>query len=317
MNKDLKEYKKILNNSISYNIQKAMNTHDNKLDNILKKMHDDNETSLNLIYSLKKNTDDLVKKIDYLENLILDLKKNHFSNNSLEDLSKESSKDSSKESSKDLSKESSKDSSKESSKELSKESLSKESLSKESLSKESLSKESLSKDLSKESLSKESSKDLSKNGSKKNLSKKLSKDLSKDSSNDYNFNYKDLKEEYIELDFNFVKTCLDSANIESDIKMFKKMYIDNIPKEYYPIRHIKKKFQYWLDGHMNDDDTNATYIKNTILNNIEKYYLKVNIYENYVNDLDQFLKNQDYINKLHDEKYKDKFLSKIILIIDI
>jgi len=312
MNKDLKEYKKILNNSISYNIQKAMNTHDNKLDNILKKMHDDNETSLNLIYSLKKNTDDLVKKIDYLENLILDLKKNHFSNNSLEDSSKDLSKESSKESSKDSSKDLSKESSKESSKDLSKESLSKESLSKESLSKESLSK-----DLSKESLSKESSKDSSKNGSKKNSSKKSSKDLCKDLSNDYNFNYKDLKEEYIELDFNFVKSCLDSANIESDIKMFKKMYIDNIPKEYYPIRHIKKKFQYWLDGHMNDDDTNATYIKNTILNNIEKYYLKVNIYENYVNDLDQFLKNQDYINKLHDEKYKDKFLSKIILIIDI
>jgi len=312
MNKDLKEYKKILNNSISYNIQKAMNTHDNKLDNILKKMHDDNETSLNLIYSLKKNTDDLVKKIDYLENLILDLKKNHFSNNSLEDSSKDLSKESSKESSKDSSKDLSKESSKESSKDLSKESLSKESLSKESLSKESLSK-----DLSKESLSKESSKDSSKNGSKKNSSKKSSKDLCKDLSNDYNFNYKDLKEEYIELDFNFVKSCLDSANIESDIKMFKKMYIDNIPKEYYPIRHIKKKFQYWLDGNMNDDDTNATYIKNTILNNIEKYYLKVNIYENYVNDLDQFLKNQDYINKLHDEKYKDKFLSKIILIIDI
>jgi hypothetical protein len=131
------------------------------------------------------------------------------------------------------------------------------------------------------------------------------------------YKYKDVKEESIELDYDFIKSCLESANIHNDIKIFKKIYIDNIPKEYYPIRHIKKKFQYWKDNHMNDDDSNGTYIKNTILKNIEYCYLKVNIYENYNNNIDQLLKNQEHINKLREEKYKDKLLLKIISIINI
>jgi S-adenosylmethionine synthetase len=68
---------------------------------------------------------------------------------------------------------------------------------------------------------------------------------------------------------------------------------------------------------MIDDDTNGTYIKNIVLRNIEKCYLKVNLIDNYMNDMDQFLKNQDHINKLSEEKYKDKFLAKIISIISI
>ena len=99
--------------------------------------------------------------------------------------------------------------------------------------------------------------------------------------------------------------------------MFKKMYIDPIAKEYYPIRHIKKKYQYWYDGHMIDDDSNGTYIKNTIIKNIEECYLNVNTYENYMDDMDQFVKNQEHINKLNEQKYKDKFLLKIIQIISI
>ena len=129
--------------------------------------------------------------------------------------------------------------------------------------------------------------------------------------------YKDLKEEFFDLDYDFVKSCLDNTNIQNDIKIFKKMYIDNVSKEYYPIRHMKKKFQYWRDEHMNDDDSNGNYIKNTVLKNIENCYLKINIFENYTNDMDKFLKNQDHINKLNEEKYKDKFLSKIISIINI
>jgi len=129
--------------------------------------------------------------------------------------------------------------------------------------------------------------------------------------------YKDLKEEYFNLDYNFVKSCLDNTNIQNDIKIFRKIYIDNVPKEYYPIRHIKKKFQYWNDDHMNDDDSSGTYIKNIVLKNIQKCYLQINIYENYTNDVDQFLKNQEHINKLREEKYKDSFLSKIVSIINI
>ena len=131
------------------------------------------------------------------------------------------------------------------------------------------------------------------------------------------FNYKELKRESFDLDNFFVKECLSNASLNDDIKMFKKMYIDDISKEHYPIRHMKKKFQYWCDGHMVDDDTNGTYIKNTILKNIEECYFKVNQYDNYTNDIEQFLKNQEHINKLSEQKYKDKFLQKIIQIISI
>ena len=157
-----------------------------------------------------------------------------------------------------------------------------------------------------------------KNITEKNIKDENIKDENiKEENIENNFKYKDLKEECFTLDYNFVKSCLDNTNIQCDIKIFKKIYIDEIPKEYYPIRHIKKKFQYWKDNHMNDDDSNGTYIKNTVLKNIEQCYLKINIFENYTNDMDQFLKNQDHINKLREEKYKDKFLSKIISIINI
>jgi hypothetical protein len=117
-------------------------------------------------------------------------------------------------------------------------------------------------------------------------------------------------------DIDFTKKCLHYCNIEGDLKLFKKMYVENVPKEYYPIRHIKKKFQYWLDGHMNDD-LNGTYIITTIIKNIEKIYLKINTFDNYISDMDQFFKNQEHINSLSEQKYKDKFLSKIIQLTNI
>jgi hypothetical protein len=158
-----------------------------------------------------------------------------------------------------------------------------------------------------------------------NIKNKINKDkILKNESNDVllneeniGFNYKEIKRENYLLDNNFVKESLDMSNINGDIQIFKKIYIDNIPKEYYPIRHIKKKLQYWLNNTMNDDDSIGTYIKNTILKNIEECYLKVNNYDNYVDNIDQFLKNQEHISKLREEKYKDKFLSKIISIITI
>jgi hypothetical protein len=129
-------------------------------------------------------------------------------------------------------------------------------------------------------------------------------------------NFKELKIEKFDIDDNFIKNCLSESNIESDLKIFKKIYIDNVAKEFYPIRHIKKKYQYWLHGEMKDDDKNGSYIKNTIIKNIELCYTSVNTLDNYV-DIDIFLKNQDYINIINDEKYKDNFLIRISEIIKI
>jgi hypothetical protein len=158
------------------------------------------------------------------------------------------------------------------------------------------------------------------NLTEKNISKDLQKTFSEEimeSDNLLSLNYKDFKCESFILDTEFVKKCLDMNNINGDILLFKRLYIDDIPKEYYPIRHIKKKFQYWYDGHMNDDDNSGTYIKNTIIKNIEQCYLRINNDDNYGNDIEQFLRNQEHINKLTEQKYKDKILSKVISIIDL
>jgi len=129
--------------------------------------------------------------------------------------------------------------------------------------------------------------------------------------------YKDLKRELFNFDELFIKDCLNLCSLQGDLKIFKKMYIDGVSKEFYPIRHIKKKIQYWLNNHMNDDDVNGTYVKNIIIKNIEDCYLVINTFDNYENNINQLLKNQEHINKLSEEKYKDKLLNKIINIITI
>jgi hypothetical protein len=244
------DIKKIVTNSISYNINKKMNIYDGKLDSIIKNLDNNIDCTKNIIEILKLNNNNLEQKIENLEekiynleNIILNLNLNFKKNEKIESCKND---------------------------------------------------------------------EIIKNMEE---TKNIITSLNNENVNENK--YKDLKEESFNLDNNFVKSCLDSTNIQSDIKIFKKMYIDNIPKEYYPIRHIKKKFQYWCDNHMNDDDTNGSYIKNIILKNIEQCYLKINVFDNYTNDIDQFLKNQEHINKLSEEKYKDKFLSKIISIINI
>jgi len=132
-----------------------------------------------------------------------------------------------------------------------------------------------------------------------------------------NLIYKDLKLEDIELDIIFIKKCLHAQSLSSDLKIFKKIYIDNIPCGYYSIRNIKKKYQYWLNDKMNDDDDDGTYIKNTIVSNIYNAYLKINNYDNYADDIDQFVKNQEYILSLNEQKYKDKLFNHIIKIIQV
>ena len=129
--------------------------------------------------------------------------------------------------------------------------------------------------------------------------------------------YKDLKIEDYDLDFDFVQKCLHGQSMQNDLKIFKKIYIDNIPCGYYSIRNIKKKYQYWLSGTMNNDDDHGTYIKDTISSNIYNCYLKINNYDNYADDIDQFVKNQEYILNLNEQKYKDKLFAQIIKIIQI
>ncbi len=139
--------------------------------------------------------------------------------------------------------------------------------------------------------------------------KKMEEDISKN----FNYSFKEIRsEKFDSIDNNFIKNCLNLNSIEGEILLFKKMYIDGVPKEYYPIRHIKKKFQYWFEGHMKDD--NGTYLIDTIIKNIEQLYFKINI--DYDENPDQLITNQEYIFTLSEQKYKDKFIAKMINIID-
>lgn len=129
--------------------------------------------------------------------------------------------------------------------------------------------------------------------------------------------FREIKVEHFDIDKNIILDCLHMNNVNGDVNLFKKIYLDNVLKEYYPIRHIKNKYQYWLDGKMIDDNSNAEYIKNTIIKNIEFCYRKVNIFDNYNDNIDQFIKNQEHINKLNEIKYKDKIFASILPLIDI
>jgi hypothetical protein len=129
--------------------------------------------------------------------------------------------------------------------------------------------------------------------------------------------FREIKVEHFDIDKNIILDYLHMNNVNGDVNLFKKIYLDNVLKEYYPIRHIKNKYQYWLDGKMIDDNSNAEYIKNTIIKNIEFCYRKVNIFDNYNDNIDQFIKNQEHINKLNEIKYKDKIFASILPLIDI
>ena len=129
--------------------------------------------------------------------------------------------------------------------------------------------------------------------------------------------FREIKVEHFDIDKNIILDCLHMNNVNGDVTLFKKIYLDNVLKEYYPIRHIKNKYQYWLDGKMIDDNTNAEYIKNTIIKNIEFCYRKVNIFDNYNDNIDQFIKNQEHINKFNEIKYKDKIFASILPLIEI
>ena len=79
----------------------------------------------------------------------------------------------------------------------------------------------------------------------------------------------------------------------------------------------KNNFQYWLDGAMRNDDENANYIKNTIVSNISQFYLQINNFEDYEEDMDLFLKNQEYILNMSSVKYKTKLIKEILKLIDL
>lgn len=274
--------KKYITNTITYTCNKKMSSYNEKLNSIIKMIEDLDKKINNLEFLFKKNKNELKDNTTYekinLSKDYVDELQGYIIDKSQDNFIDESHNDFIDELQEDAS---------------------------------------LSKDVS---LSKDKDVSLSKD---KDASLSKDKDVSlikSESINSFDNSlclYREIKNEYFEVDDIFIKKCLNMMNVHGEIKLFRKIYIDDVQKEYYPIRHIKKKIQYWNNGHMVDDDSSGNYVKNTILKNIEECYLRVNIYDNYSNNIDQFLKNQEHIKKLSEQKYKDKFLLKIIEIISI
>ena len=133
--------------------------------------------------------------------------------------------------------------------------------------------------------------------------KKVNKTKSK---NDNEGERLELKKEFLKVDEDVVKKCLKNCDINSDVILFKKIYVNDSSE--CPIRYINKNnFQYWADGRWYDDAAGEK-ITDIIVSNIKKLYIKANVYENFQGNL---YKYQTYIGKMNEKKYKDTFIKMI------
>ena len=121
--------------------------------------------------------------------------------------------------------------------------------------------------------------------------------------------------EYIEPEF--VRECLEKCDITGDIKLFRKLFIKNIPKDQHIVRYLGGKNYEVKRNNLWIDDLNGNYIKNVLSKIFEKSYIVVNELEHYNGNIDQFLINQDHITQFDDDKYMEKLMSQITSIIDI
>jgi len=130
----------------------------------------------------------------------------------------------------------------------------------------------------------------------------------------YNINFNNKINDVIVKDYGIddkiIISSLESGQIISDIDLIKRIFFINIDKKNYPMRITSdKKIEYWNNNkwHLNDN-----YLYKTLLTIIKNAYLSVNntVNYDYEDKLDQFLKNQDYIAKMNEEKYRELFIKQ-------
>lgn len=110
-------------------------------------------------------------------------------------------------------------------------------------------------------------------------------------------------------DDKFIESCLIKRSIDYDLKLIKKYYF---PSDRYSIIKCKNQsIKYWLDGKWNKDIL-GEYTKSVLCKNLINCYLKINTYERYENNIDNFIENQTYIKKLGTLKYQNNLIKVII-----
>jgi hypothetical protein len=115
----------------------------------------------------------------------------------------------------------------------------------------------------------------------------------------------------------FVRECLEKSDINGDLKLFRRIFIKNIPKDQQLLRYTGGKNYMTKRNDMWIDDLNANYIKHVLCKIYQNSYMSVNDLEHYNGNIDQFLINQDHISLFDDDKYIEKLLTSVTSIIDI
>ncbi len=116
----------------------------------------------------------------------------------------------------------------------------------------------------------------------------------------------------------FVRDCLEKCDTNGDMKLFKRIFIKNIPKEEQILRFTGGKNYQVKRNDMWIDDLNGNYIKHVIRKIFENSYMVANDYDYYSQkNIDQFLINQEHITQFDDDKYIEKLMGLITSSIDI
>jgi len=123
-----------------------------------------------------------------------------------------------------------------------------------------------------------------------------------------NNNIANIIPEMYNLDGTFIRCCLEINTVQSDMKIIKKYYLDDKEKNIYPFK-FGKVIEYW---HNNTWKNDQKYLVDTLINNIKNCYVSINKHDKYIEDVDQFLKNQNYIvSEMNTEKYRTTFLKEL------
>ncbi len=115
----------------------------------------------------------------------------------------------------------------------------------------------------------------------------------------------------------FVRECLEKCDVTGDIRLFRRLFIKNIPKEQQLLRYFGGKNYQVKRNDLWIDDLNGIYIKSVLSKMFEKSYIIVNELDHYKDNIDQFLINQDHITQFDDDKYMEKLMAQITSIVDV
>lgn len=113
-----------------------------------------------------------------------------------------------------------------------------------------------------------------------------------------------------ELDTKVIKHSLEQNSSNGDFLLIKKFYFEKDKNSHTIQLGSDELLKYWYNNSWNYDEK---YLLDILIKNIRLHYLLVNTFDNYNNNMEQFMKNQEYIMELSDTtaKYQENLLKNI------